>query len=231
MTWIWILVGVLLLFFVIIAIIMWSPLCIEIYYLRHAKDDNGYIRLSIWNGLISYRFKIPSMDYQGLEKGLKVTTQTDPTKQETDTLEKESELTINKTTLEKIKDRYQALLDNISYFHQLLRSFFRHVECQKFYWATRIGTGDAAEAGVLTGIGWTVKTTITGFFAGYIQWKQAPELEVIPDFHRPVMETCFQSIFQFRIGHAIILILRIYLRIRKGRSRKQCQTQNIPFKA
>ncbi|WP_052807199.1 DUF2953 domain-containing protein [Risungbinella massiliensis] len=231
MTWIWILLGVLLLFFVIMVILLLSPLRIEIDYQRKAKDDNGNVRLSIWKGLIGYRFKIPSIDYQGLDNGVKVTSQSKSTKTAPEVFEKKSDVTITKTTLEKLQDCYHYMLDNISYFHQLLRSFFRHVECQKFLWATLIGTGDAAEAGVLTGLGWAVKTTITGFFAGYIQWKEAPELEVFPDYHRSILETRFHSIFQFRIGHAIILILRIYLRIRKGRSRQPCQTQNIPFKA
>lgn len=223
MTWVWYGLGFVVLF---LLLLFFSTLTITIRYKRENENDRGEIRFSIWKGFITHTIRIPAVEYKGLERGVKL---------DTDGMEglspQKDNLTINKESIESYRDWYHFLVENISHFHRLLRSFFRKVTCVEFVWKSRMGTGDAAEAGILTGVAWSIKTSLVAFFANYINWERPPVIDVIPDFHHSVLDTFFLSIIRFRIGHAIILILRIYLRIRKGRSKQACHNQNIPLKA
>lgn len=225
MNWLWYLLSIVILFLVII---FFSKLRIVILWKRNGQDDQGEVRLSIWGGLIHYKIEIPNVQYKGWEQGVQVKQQKQSQMSTFNTQDQKLDL-ITKKDIRKMKENYQYLLVNISYFHQILRSFFCHITNEELVWKTRVGTGDAAESGILTGIIWGVKTTSIAFISGYINWEQPPKLEVIPDFHQAVMETFFRSIFHFRIGYAIILILRIFYRIRKGRSKSSCLNENIPF--
>lgn len=132
---------------------------------------------------------------------------------------KKVDITFNKRKYLKLKHIYHEVVENISFFRQTLRWFLSRVTCEKLVWQTRIGTGDAAEAGVLTGVVWTVKSSLVGWISQYVNWRRPPELYVDPQFQAPVLETHIHSIIHFKIGHAIIAIKRLLFHLRKGRIR------------
>jgi hypothetical protein len=128
---------------------------------------------------------------------------------------------------EDFSTTYQRLLCQLPLLQATLCWMLRKVTCEKLSWGTTVGTGDAAETGVLIGLIWTIKSILLGLAAGYIRWDQSPQLEVAPQFNRAILEIQFHSIIRFRLGHAILAITRLLTHMRKGRGRKW---QIIPFK-
>jgi hypothetical protein len=189
----------------------YSKIKIEIYYKRAAKRDKGEVKLTGLGGLIHYRLSIPTVDFKDMDKGVKVESD-----KETSTKKKGEDTFINKDKIEFWYESYEVLLHRVKYFQESLRWFMARVHCHKWEWNTNIGTGDAAEAGVLTGIIWGVKTTILGFISHYIRWDREPEIEVTPCFQQAMLDTSFEANFSVTLGSTIRFLLLLWFRFRQG---------------
>ncbi|MFC7442176.1 DUF2953 domain-containing protein [Laceyella putida] len=211
------------LFVLFIFVIWFTTLRIEMVFKREQGNDRGEVIISAWGGLFRYRLAIPQLQWEGIDQGMKVESQakleSNVDGAATKATQKKADVMVNKRKIKKMKESYRELVENISFFHQTIRWFLSKVTCEKLVWKTRIGTGDAAEAGILTGVAWTVKSTLVGWVSQYIKWRQPPELYVDPQFQTPVIETHLHSIIHFKIGHAIIGIKRLLFHMRKGRVR------------
>jgi hypothetical protein len=196
-----------------ILIIYYSKIHIQIYYKRAAKRDEAAFKVSALGGLLHYKINIPTLDFKDFDKGVKVESN-----YQTST-KKKKDVFINKENLEFWYEHFELLLHRIKNFHKSLRWFLSQVSCEKWNWKTNVGTGDAAEAGVLTGVIWGVKTTILGFISHSIQWKKSPELEVTPSFQSAVLETTFEAEFSFHLGSAVRFLLLLWFRFRKGNNK------------
>lgn len=200
---------ILIIFLGLALLIYYSKIKVDIYYKRAAKQDKGEVKLSGLGGLLQYRLSIPTIDFKDVDKGVKVESkQNNATKRAEDTF-------INKDKLEFWYENYELLLHRVGHFQESVRWFMARVHCGKWDWKTNIGTGDAAEAGVLTGIIWGVKTTMLGFISHYIQWDRKPEIEVTPYFQQVVLDTMFEAKFSFALGDAIRFLLTFWLRLKK----------------
>ncbi|MBA4495653.1 DUF2953 domain-containing protein [Paenactinomyces guangxiensis] len=204
--------------------IIWiTSVRVEMIFKRENGNDRGEVTISAWGGLIRFRMKIPRLGWGGINEGVKLEGEA-----ESVGVHREKEADITKKTVDRFRSQYQQVLDHIEDFQRTVRWFLSKVTCEKLVWVTTIGTGDAAESGILTGIVWGIKTTLVGMLSGYTRWDQSPLLYVEPHFSQPVLETHLHSIIRFRVGHAILGITRLLLHLRKGRERKW---QSTPFRA
>jgi len=211
----------------LVAVWLWYSLIrIEIFYQRLGDDDQGEIKIFALGGLLRFRLELPKIDWKGIEQGIQMEQNWKSGTSEARLL-KQKKKNITLRTIKKMMKNFQRLLDEFSNLKQTIRWFLRHVTWERFEWKTHLGTGDAAEAGILAGVAWTIKTTLVGWISRYPQWEQPPHLVIEPDFYRPRLETRFHGIIRFRIGHAILGIKRLRKKD-KGRERKW---QSIPFKA
>jgi hypothetical protein len=195
----------------LVLLIYYSKVSIQIYYKRAAKRDKGELKIRALGGILTYRLSIPTLDFKNLDKGVKVESN-----DEVFTKKKKKDVFINKDNVELWYENFEFLLHRIKNFQKSFRWFLAHVHCVKWNWKTSVGTGDAAEAGVLTGIIWGVKTTILGFISHYIQWKKNPEIEVTPCFQNAVLDSMFEAEFSFYFGSAVRFLLILWFRFKKG---------------
>lgn len=88
----------------------------------------------------------------------------------------------------------------------------------KFYWATRLGTGDPALTALGYGILWGLKTNLLGYLNSRYRFVERPGLKVVPDYRQPRWDMLFDCIFRVKMGYIIIasLAARWRLRILKG---------------
>lgn len=100
--------------------------------------------------------------------------------------------------------------------YQSIKIFLSKVHCERLTWHSTVGTGDAAEAGTLTGLAWSIKTTTLGWVTRYIKMRTVPELDVTPDFNHPRLDTHIHCIVKFRLGDAILAGIRILFHTKKG---------------
>lgn len=217
-----ILIGILLL-------IVISHIRIELMYKREGEMDEGKLQVKALFGLLRYTVRFPKLDFEGITKGVTVDTKWNTTTTNTTTFTGKANGQINEFTLRKAQEAFIETLEKVQDFYPLVRNFCSKIVCDQFEWKTHVGTGDAAEAGILAGLVWGIKSFMVGLIGSYIRWKKPPDLDVIPDFHQFVLDTYFHSILRFRVWHAIVVMTRLRIQMRKGRERKwQASTQ---FKA
>lgn len=212
------------LLFILIGI-WYSSIRIELIYQRLNGDDRGEIKVFALGGLLRFLWELPKMDWLGVDEGLKVEHDWKSIFPKEELVQQEEQRVTRKTIMEKIeimKDQLKRIED----LRKIVHWFLRRVTCERLVWKTLVGTGDAAEAGFLVGIGWTLKSMLIGWLSSYLRWQKTPDIMIEPDFHQSRFDVFFHSIIRFRIGHAISAIIRMRVKD-KGRERKW---QIIPFK-
>lgn len=208
---------ILVVLLLIFCLLLLTPVRIEIIYRRQEQEDHAEVVVSFWFRWLRLRWMLPQMDWQGLTKGLEVETN-----------QKQS-IEITKERLEQIKERTDRLVDLIPEFLRNIRRFLRHVHFTHFHWSTVIGTGEAMETGLMSGLLWAIKTNLYTFLNQVIPFDQPPEMEVVPRFAQSVFSTSFQSIICFRMGYAILAMTHV---LRQYWKRRRITWQkNTPFKA
>jgi hypothetical protein len=214
---------------VFVVVIWFTSVRIEFLYKRENKDDRGEVKIYALGGLLRFRVKLPEVKWAGIDEGVRVEGTVKGQTTAAKMAKEKGKVKINKRTFRRTRFLYHEFLERFDHFHHTIRWFLSKVTFEKLVWVTKIGTGDAAESGVLTGIAWGIKTTLVGIFGHYTRWQEPPQLAIDPEFNRPVLETYFHSIIRFRVGHAILGAKRLLLHMRIGRERTSWQ--NTQFKA
>lgn len=92
--------------------------------------------------------------------------------------------------------------------------------CESWHWETRLGTGDAAATAMLSGGMWGAKSCIYALLIQQVRFLQVPRFVVVPEFQRPTFDVTFDSIFRFRPGQIILMIVRdVWSKWQKGAGR------------
>ncbi|WP_185955987.1 DUF2953 domain-containing protein [Melghirimyces algeriensis] len=216
----------------ILIILMIFPLTsvrIQVRYWRKEEKDHLEVYVRLFWGLIRFKSTLPSFRLD--QTGVSFWREQD-TRQVSDAKKK------GRISLKNIK-QFRAKLSRIrrqiaSFNHitlEVSRRFLRHVVCERLRWDTSVGTGDAASTGVLTGVIWGVKTSLVGFAGSYIRWACPPRLNVQPLFNNDKVETTLDSIIRFRIGYAIVAVIRLLIRFVRNNKGGEEGWQSTQFKA
>ncbi|GAA0380324.1 DUF2953 domain-containing protein [Bacillus horti] len=216
-----VLVSLLLAFAILCFIFYWTTLEIFIQSKRKGKDNYFHVRIRAWFRLIEYDTEIPiiklSEDKPGVEYDVKAES---PTKKLD---EKKISITLSDvvTSFQKLHDFIQKVYG----LHIIVKHLLKNVRLKQLEWKSTIGTGDAAETGMLSGLAWGIKASFVGFFASYTTLQCLPNVQVISSFQQKKMDSNFVCMFRLRIGHAILAGIRIALHSRKRRDVKWQSTQ------
>jgi hypothetical protein len=210
----WALLAVILFFI----LLFFTSVRISIEYKRLNENDHIHIETKIWFGLITLKFDIPLLQIQSLFQGVKVKHHTAVTPDRPpEPKKKKKSFFLTPHLVRDYIHKFHQLKIRVHDLNQITKSLLRHVHCEQLEWNTRVGVGDAAATGVITGVIWGLKTTFIGIFSHYVRFKTVPHLNVVPAFQDNSIDTQFFCIVRFRIGHAIIAGTRILLKLRKGR--------------
>ncbi len=193
--------------FVFLILIMFTSVRIEILFKHEHVNEQGEIRIRALLGLVRLRFTLPQLNWRGWEQGLQVKGKMTTEQSELMTVNEK----VGKRNIRSMKKRMSELLSQIDDFMEVVRWFFSKITCEKLDWSTSLGTGDAAEAGILTGLAWSIKSMLIGWISGYIRWKQYPNLSIRPAFQQKMFDTYFHSIIRFRLGYAILALKRLFI--------------------
>lgn len=193
-------IPILLLFF------MCMKLSITVFF-RHAQDDDECrITFKVLFGLIRYTVRIPLIKVDKESLGIVVAH-----KQTVQNVS-ESEPKRTKYSPREIVHGFKEakrFAQHVVHLNVIVRKFFSHVSVTKFEWESKIGTGDAAQTGMIVGIGWSLKYGVVAVISKYMRLKAKPLLSIIPSFQQAVSETKIICMIHFRIGHAMIAGIQI----------------------
>ncbi|SFS91903.1 DUF2953 domain-containing protein [Marininema halotolerans] len=208
MSWWLILIAILV---VLLSLLPLTTLRIRIVYQRREENDEATVTVYWLWGLIRYRWKASQIEWT--KEGIDVK---EKMKSNIPSPKKKLRERINLASIQRASRSWRYLQQNIVHLSNIIRFFFSRMVCEKLEWTSRLGTGDAAETGVLTGIAWGVKYGVVGLIDSHIQWKSAPYINVSPLFTEERLETDFECIVRFKVGHAIRAGVQLFLRMNKG---------------
>jgi len=209
---IWFLVALLILFI----LIYFSTVRIKIEYKRKKENDMIHIEVKIWFGLITLRYQIPMLQVRSLFDGVKVERKVDPMAGNTKPVGRKK-FWLTPSIIQRYFQKIRLLRIRVHDLNEIAKKTMKYFICENLQWNTRVGVGDAAATGVVTGLVWGIKTTFLGMVFHFITLKTIPQINVVPAFRSETVDTHFHCILRFKIGHAIIAGTRIMLNLRKGR--------------
>lgn len=172
---------------------------IELTYRRKDESDSLLITLSLLRKGIRFKRKFP-LHSEALREDERHT----------------SDQHKNRSPRDKTAHMKQGLFPfhlGLKDLYIILSAFLANVHCDRLEWRSTVGTGDAAEAGLLMGMLWTVKTMLLGWLSRSLQMETVPQLTVTPAFNSPRLETSFHCILHFRLGHAIFTAIRVFVHV------------------
>ncbi|HOJ77769.1 MAG TPA: DUF2953 domain-containing protein [Bacillota bacterium] len=215
-----------LLFLSTFIILFFLPVQFRISYRKIKRDDNLVIEMNFLNGLVKRKREVslllPTSD------GLKQKEEQSGRWFWLKSKEKKSSVADSRS-LRDFLHRYRHFglgMTLLTYmvpakYHRWLlvadnlenRGYF-----QRFSWVTRLGTGNVGTNAILYGLAWGLKSGIVGYLSSKYQFRQPPEIEVIPDYYDISFDTVFDCIFRVKLGYIIIAAFtdRFRHRILKG---------------
>ncbi|MBA4603846.1 DUF2953 domain-containing protein [Thermoactinomyces sp. AMNI-1] len=194
---------------IILFLVWYSTIRVEILFKRDQQNNDGEIKIVVFGGLLRFKFNLSQLEWKGFDEGIQVKGKLKNQMAKIQTGQKKEKVQVNKRKVRAFRHKYLKMLRQIDEFQQIMHWFFGKITCEKLIWKTRLGTGDAAEAGILTGIAWGIKWALVGMLGSRIRWKFTPQLSIDPDFNHEILEIYFHSIIRFRIGHAILTVKRL----------------------
>lgn len=214
-------VGVAVLLFLSVIV---STVRIRLLYRRRGEDDEILVQVRMWAGLIRFNYRFPQFRLTPEGVDVKEKTET-PWPRKTPPWHER----IGLETMKRVRREWEVLKVRVFGLYDVFRRFLSHVRCERLIWRSHLGTGDAAETGVITGLAWGVKTSLVGMLGSYIDWLVRPRLDVVPHFQEHRLDTELDCMIRFRLGYAILAVLRLLIRMRgKG---GEGIWQNTQFKA
>jgi hypothetical protein len=206
-TLLWILLGL----GVMVVLLSLTTVRCHIQYKRVDADDRINVTFRWWKWF-RLRWTVPSLQLSGLTEDGKLLPHLQATVRQSRRRRWQERLSWG--VLRRMHRQSVWLREHVHHLHQWFRNLLRRFHVESLRWHSAIGTGDAAETGVLTGLAWGLKSTVVGVAGAYVQWDRPPQIQVDPVFHEPHLETDFQCIVRFRIGHAILAGIRLLLNFR-----------------
>jgi hypothetical protein len=200
-------------------IVIWfSKIRIGLYVKKDGVNDRIKIEIGLLYGLIPLRREIPFIRVEPAGIQVKQTLESGNT-----TLNQQNSR-ITSRKIKKLQYDAKQLIERVVNFHQIIKRFLAKVKIRKLVWKSRIGTGDAAETGVLAGLIWGIKSGLIVVVRRFMDVEEPPKITVTPAF----MQACFYSEFEcsihFRCGHAIVAgfsLLFNWIRGRRKRHKKE----------
>ncbi len=205
---------------ILLLLVLFSRIRIGLYYKREAQNDRLNIEIGLFNGLIPIRLKIPTLKVK--DEGVVYKEEIQSKK---NTVKKKKGL----FTFRDFKTYERAAryaVENVVGLRKIIKRFLSKMQIIRLHWSSRIGTGDAAETGILSGVIWGIKSIIVWVLSHFMKMKVTPEIRIEPSFMQACLYTEFECIVRFRVGNAIIAGLLILLHIRKGSRMKWQNTQS-----
>ncbi|KKB37580.1 DUF2953 domain-containing protein [Bacillus thermotolerans] len=102
----------------------------------------------------------------------------------------------------------------------VLLNMLKRVTIQSLRWDTVLGTKDAALTGMVTGVLWAIKGSLSSAASPFMKASMSPFTAVTPVFGRNVLETECSCMISLRAGHAIAGVIQL---LRLGRRLKSQQ--------
>lgn len=199
---------------------------IKIRLTINKQKNNDFIEIKVWifYNLIRITKKIPIIAFESVNEGIKYKSETNKPGNNT---EKKDRITKKKVI--NWRKQFKQIVHHIHDFYIILKKFVKKIRIDVYKWETIVGTGDAMDTGLISGLLWGIKGSTLGIVSNYAQLHTNPIISVSPEFNKQIYTSRFECILRFRVGYLIITGIRLIVKLFQG-GRKKWQ-KNILSKA
>ncbi|GIO03925.1 DUF2953 domain-containing protein [Brevibacillus laterosporus] len=218
--------GLLAVLFLLLIIIMITPIKIFLHYHRKQEHDVLTIHIRVWK-LIKINYELPMINLT-FNKNNQPEVVAKIKKKGDVVSNTESKKSFDTEDVDRWVHRVHELIERVQDLYPILCQALRHVYCEKLQWQTTIGVGDAAATGTLTGVILGIKNMLASMLSYYISLQEMPRISVEPMWNATIIRTELSCVLFFRVGHVIVALVRIVIKMKKGSARKW---QITPYRA
>ncbi|RAP76436.1 DUF2953 domain-containing protein [Paenibacillus montanisoli] len=202
------------LFFLLLLIIMLSPVVIKGHMKRIGTDDDAELRIRALLGLIHYHWQLPVMRFKGMSVELKKEMTAENAGGGSSDVKMQR---MDAQTIMRSIDMTQMMLKHTDDLLGWVRKTLNHIQLTELRWKTAVGTDDAMWTAMLTGMVWSVKTTALGIISQLVRLTAEPNLTVEPVYQKTYFATEGQFTAKVSFGYAIIAIMLLFIRIKRAK--------------
>lgn len=211
--WLWIAIGVLL-------AVAWAALAsrirVRVRYSRSGKLDQLVVVVQALYGLVHYQIVLPAIVVKGWDIVYRERAAAGtPVNRD----EKRTRRKFGIGAIRRYWRSYRAIERSTRRLRRWLRSALKKVECTRWRLDFRVGTGDAAETAVLTGLLWAVAGCASGVAGQFVTLATSPQSRIEPNYNEPEFNAVWEADFQIGAMAAMLSMLRLGTRtIRYGKA-------------
>lgn len=187
--WLWCVVGAIV---ILMIVAMASRIRIRVRYFRSGKLDQLVVIVQALYGLFHYQLVLPSIMVRGLNVIYSEKKETG-----TGTLQ-ENKRKFGVRTIKRYWRSYRAIQFSTKKFTRWLRTTMKKVKCTRWRLDFRVGTGDAAQTAVLTGLLWAVAGCASGAAGQFMTLTAMPQSRIEPNYSAPEFSAVWEADFQIR---------------------------------
>ncbi|MBH0159764.1 DUF2953 domain-containing protein [Fictibacillus sp. 26RED30] len=200
MVWFTIIIGILLFLLIVISL---STIHISIYFVHRNDNSNIQVNFKMYH-FLKYKLNVPLIMVDAQDHSVKIREEKETTLGQ----KKEKK----KITFLQLKNQYQSfkkMLKHINHFYQILAAFLKKMKMKKVEWHSAIGLGEASSSAIAAGAVWGFKGIAIQVLNTFFKLEESPNVSVVPVFQGMHSETRFSCMISFKIGHAIVVMLKI----------------------
>ncbi|MFD0711110.1 DUF2953 domain-containing protein [Paenibacillus sp. GCM10027626] len=198
------------LFFVLLMIVMLSPLNVEWTASRINHNDHAEMHIRGLYGFINYNWKLPVIRLKGLGVELKRESGTkSPFHGDEQSIVKH----IDKDTVLHAIDEMKQLADMTEDLLRWAKFTVSHIKLTEWRWRSAIGSGDAVWTAMLTGAAWSIKGAFLGVLSQLVRLQAEPQIAVHPVYNQNHFESELHTKATMRFGIATAAIIFLLYRI------------------
>jgi Protein of unknown function (DUF2953) len=215
----WILI-ILSIFIILFLLLMISTLNVALNFVH--RNDNSDIKITLrMYRIIKYTLHIPLVQVDTKDHAVKI-------KEETQASMGQKKEKKKRKSFKQLKHQYimfQKTLKHVQNFYRIIAQFLKKIKVSNVEWHSAIGLGEASSSAVAAGTVWGIKGIVLQLINTFFQLKGTPSISVVPVFQGMHSETRLSCMVSFKIGHAIVVMLKILKSWRKSRSSSQVNSE------
>ena len=200
MVWVTIIIGILLLLLIVIS---FSTIHISIYFVHRNDNSNIQVNFKMYR-FLKYKLNVPLIMVDAQDHSVKIREE----KQSTLGKKKEKKK-ISFSQIKKQIHSFKQMLKHINHFYQIVAAFLKKMRVKKVEWHSAIGLGEASSSAIAAGTVWGFKGIAIQVLNAFFKLEESPNISVVPVFQGMHSETRFSCMISFKIGHAIVVMLKI----------------------
>lgn len=189
-----------LLIFICLIIILYTPLRIEIKLYRKNNNNDFIIKILPLYDISKIQINIPIVKLVNYSKKLPLRIKS---KVEIGKNEKDIFVDKNLIAYKKLIRIYKNILVNRKYLIELGSYIMKNLEIEKIFWISSIGFGDASLTAIMSGVLLQVKSLIISYLLNIKEVKKINFI-VYPVYQTKTLDLVFNCIIKVKFVHIII---------------------------